>query len=1426
MNEKPRRLFEYLRAVNNLRFQVIRDVKEYENTFSKEVLECLGEGVYLMGEGDDAEAILEIHRPHILQNVQSPPEPDDAIKEWISYPYQKETDELKQPSPKVFVQGTDEVKVSFDEDRQRLEKFHNWKLEWEQWASELRMQNQVKKLYDTFSKLHHRIYVAGEGVELFLGRTMLVWQREADSIYHPLFIAKLDIELDMERGVIKVKPINRGYQLQLSILSGIQLPQIEEIEKIDRLARYRDVLHEDITDLASHFLHVMGADVISKDGPAISEKGPVGDLDDYVLLVRKKDHHIYQQDLEQIISYLEEQNPVPAPIDAIVGNEVKVDDSHALKWDKIASDLYFPLPANEEQKEIVRRLAVNHGVSVQGPPGTGKTHTIANIVSHLLAHGKKVLITSQKENALRVLKEKIPAEIRDLCVSVLGGGKDALRDIEKSVKTISEKLGNVSPEFYEAELKRAQSQLLMSRKREANYQNQLMFYCKREQSVIDFKGQTITKADVAETLRTQMLDFKWIKDHVPLHSNFPISELEFKELWQLRGILSIEDLKLRDLVLPHKKQFKHPTEMKRWLAKGKVLKRGYERAIHEVEKVKFPHDKHFTQQVHDDLERIIKYRDHFKKDSPHFHILDDYLAHGPRRTRWTSFFADIKKRCADLLVLHKNTIHDQITLPNKEVFELEADVNRYYDHLRKHKKVSMWFGMMQGKESKYLWTTPVLNGKPIFTLEEIEKIMSFLEFRQKRKELVQTWNAHMQEIKGACVQLEDKGLVRNINQELETYDRTLRLGIFIEKLKQRCEPLCIGDNEWLEYETYIDLQTTVEQMFTVLSYEQWEKEYGSYVCELKSLRDEERMHPIVNTFLQAILGSDSVKWEEVTHQLQHITSKKQAVVRFDKLYAPLQKVASLTGAYIIDLFGKEHDIPQEPRKSWYLKSLYDWMTEDIDFDALRLERNIKQEQVNQRRSITEIVAYATWLNQMKNITEEEKRALVAWKNFIKRFGRGTGNNRRYLKDIRQEMEKAQSAIPVWIMPVKQVIENFPIHSKKFDVIIFDESSQCDLMSIPLLLRGEKLIVVGDDEQISPYGIGTKDADVEALIEHYLEGVPNKRLFDHKASLYEIADQIFPKDGRLTLKEHFRCVPEIIHFSNQLSYDGQMIPLRVPFASEKIDPPVLTVKVEHGYVTEGTHFVNEPEIEQIVQDMKQLIADPRYKNQTIGVITLQGTKQATLIEQKIREQLSESEIIHRRIVCGNAYHLQGDERDIIFLSMVVANNRRFNALTQKAYQQTFNVAASRAKNQMRLYHSVDLDDLKQEDYRYQLLSYCMKPHQTTRIIDQLEDQCESPFEIEVFRMIQANGYQVYPQVRVGRHQIDLVIEGSRERLAVECDTEKWQNQKKWKQDMQRQYDLERVGWHFWRIRGREFYLNREEAMSSLWLKLEELGIERK
>ena len=95
---------------------------------------------------------------------------------------------------------------------------------------------------------------------------------------------------------------------------------------------------------------------------------------------------------------------------------------------------------------------------------------------------------------------------------------------------------------------------------------------------------------------------------------------------------------------------------------------------------------------------------------------------------------------------------------------------------------------------------------------------------------------------------------------------------------------------------------------------------------------------------------------------------------------------------------------------------------------------------------------------------------------------------------------------------------------------------------------------------------------------------------------------------------------------------------------------------------------------------------------------------------IAERLDETERAERQIVCGDAYAFQGDERDVMFLSMVIATNAGFAALTKDSDRQRFNVATSRARDQVFLFHSVRLDYIRNEEcVRYTSYSGGIKIH---------------------------------------------------------------------------------------------------------------------
>ena len=111
------------------------------------------------------------------------------------------------------------------------------------------------------------------------------------------------------------------------------------------------------------------------------------------------------------------------------------------------------------------------------------------------------------------------------------------------------------------------------------------------------------------------------------------------------------------------------------------------------------------------------------------------------------------------------------------------------------------------------------------------------------------------------------------------------------------------------------------------------------------------------------------------------------------------------------------------------------------------------------------------------------------------------------------------------------------------------------------------------------------------------------------------------------------------------------------------------------------------------------------------------------------------------------------------------------LTDDKARQRFNVAASRAKDQLWLMHSITVNDISNRDcLRYQLLSYVANPLKEET--ESNREKCESNFEKNVFDDITSRGYRVIPQYNAANYRIDLVIQGEKSKLAVECDGDHW------------------------------------------------------
>ena len=223
--------------------------------------------------------------------------------------------------------------------------------------------------------------------------------------------------------------------------------------------------------------------------------------------------------------------------------------------------------------------------------------------------------------------------------------------------------------------------------------------------------------------------------------------------------------------------------------------------------------------------------------------------------------------------------------------------------------------------------------------------------------------------------------------------------------------------------------------------------------------------------------------------------------------------------------------------------------------------------------------------RLQNSPDAVRQDLQKYLNAVQAMGTGTGLRAiRYRRDAREAMNRAYRAVPCWVLPQWRVSETIPAEVGLFDLVIIDEASQSDIWALPALLRGKKLLIVGDHKQVSPSAIGVAEEKIKELIHRFLADQPFGSEMTPEKSIYDLARVVFAGNS-VMLKEHFRCVPAIIEFSNREFYQNDITPLRIPHAEERLDPPLIDIFVKGGF-RKGD--INDPEARAILLEMQAIL----------------------------------------------------------------------------------------------------------------------------------------------------------------------------------------------------------------------------------------------
>jgi len=1430
--ERIGRVFRYLKALNEHRNPAKRDLSEQPWTLWFRNLPDHPSIQRRISNGhepdEELDFVLKVGRPTFTQA----PQPPLPIVEWLEGDWEDPDAEITVPETKA--NGAEPLR--FDAEPRRIEAYERWKTQHQSWAATERPARAAMKTFEQLYELYGRIEREAEQIELVVGNGILSWKRGEEgegNIYHPILLQR--VQLAFDPSVPEFTILETGKEVELYSALFRSMPEIEPKllarcrEELDRGGFHPlggnetlEYLRRFIVQLSPRGQFVEGPPEKGAEDPKIG-RAPV-------LYLRTRTLG-FATAIEGTLEDLAVRQDLPLALLKIVGLDPPPDgdeQAEAYEPGDEPEEVLLSKPANPEQIRIAVRLERQGCVLVQGPPGTGKTHTIANLIGHLLAQGQSVLVTSHTTKALRVLRDHVVEKLRPLTVSVLESDIESRSQLEDAVSTIIERLTTDNPKKLEAEAEQlaAQRKELLAEMRK--HRQELFEARADEYRDVVFGKTKLSPLDAARKIAAEAQSHLWLTAPIQAGAALPLSAAEVGELYATSEKLSAEDEAelaghLPELkALPSPDKFQELAEEHGRLAKGS---RAYRKELWKTAP-----DDSATDALDKLLARAVKAVEVIDRDQRwKLAALAAGSEGGKQRVEWDELVGMIDQLVEETANAKQIVLrHAPALSATMQLDEQQQIVEEILAYLKKSKDVGKLALLTHGTWKKFIAESRVASGEPK-NAAHFQALAGQIRLETLLRDLQGRWDRQM--------------VPQGVPSWAQLGEKPLEGAEKLAKEIRRC--LAWHAEEWQPVENELkergfrwselfnqqgQLQKLKEAVTTQLAeaFQARKDMAGFEIADAKlqelrgrlTLPQDGAPAPVLTRLSRAAERLEAKEYREAWQRLAALDGVRKIAARRRELLAALQPVAP-AWAEAIKARRTPHDRsapPGDAHAAWVWRQLHDEVERRVKVSLPALQTKIDRLGPELRRVTAELIERRAWSAQVRRTTPQQQQALVGWLDMVRRIGKGMGKRvPRLIVEASQKMTECRSAVPVWIMPLARAVETFE-PATRFDVVITDEASQADVMALIPFYMAKRVVVVGDHEQVSPSAVGQDVALVQQLIDEHLEDIPNSVLYDGQISVYDLARQSF--GGAICLTEHFRCVPEIIEFSNHLSYGGKIRPLRDP-SKASLKPHVIAHRVENG---RASNEINKAEALAIASLIRAAIEQPEYKNKTFGVVSLVGDDQALEIERLLLHHLPPAEYEARRVLCGNAAQFQGDERDVMFLSVVdCAGDTPLRLRSEQMFKQRFNVAASRARDQMWVIHSLDPADLKPKDLRRRLIQHAEDPSAVRLLIKQSDSGSETVLEHEVHNRLFEAGYRVFPHWRVGYYTIDLVVEGGGRRLAIECDGDKPLAVEQLREDMARQAILERLGWSFVRVRGSEFFLDPAKAMKPVLARLGDLKI---
>ncbi|MFC3450937.1 AAA domain-containing protein [Amycolatopsis speibonae] len=1389
-----------------------------------------------------------------------PPEPDTELKSWLDGEWD---DPSTQPGLHESI-GEGDQRVSLENVPDIRDAHVEWVARWSEWAELEQADQPARDVYNDLFSAYVTAAAHTEELELVIGVGCLSWSPPGHYVVRRhLATVPATIHFDDGTGRLTLQQAETadGLNIELDMLDPGRVANPQHVVQIRNEGREvtAAVLDREIVGgVLRRLVHALDGDAAYLDEDDAQKPGAhaVAAFAPAVILRRRSSQGIVDI-LDSVAAQIDESGVVPDGLLPLVdpdhrpaaerspepGALVEVDD-----------EPFLPLPVNDRQLRVLAQVDSKAQTLVQGPPGTGKTHTVAALLSHLLAQGKRVLVTAHTDRALKEVRAKLPEAIAPLAVSVVGSSRSDLADLKVAVERIS----HMASEYDADGARRAIDDHLGAiedlRLRRAGLYRRLIDARGGQVTEHEICGYRGTLAGIAQRVEAERTRFGWLEGLVDaigvVPSPIAASDLAEWHRSVVDDALNADESEAQ-LKLPRLADVPTPEAFFALVAAeqqaiaveeghGSLTQHTAFDAVRRLDQSTRTVLRERLNGFAREAEDLSRRREEWMNDA-----LSDVLVGRANhwRSRWNQI-AQLIGRVGPLVDRLGPVTEVRVGPADMGVLVALAGTLRTHvgtgGKLKTNPDGSPKTGALAPKAVKQalpLFQAVRVNGLPPTTADQLDVFLVWAEASRTLDALDRAWPESVR------IPAEDtlgERLQWHVT-ELEQLRRVLALGEALEAEERGLAGRGLPRPNWTDLDA---VQTYARLVDAAAASDARTAATVPLLDVVRAIAEVARWAdaaPCVKHLMQAVEERDHESYAAAHRRMVRLTDVAGLARRRDEIAAALThllpRLQEAVSAHSRDPAWSERLADWDSAWSWNM--VLKWLLARKAEDVNSLQAEVLNVEKQVRGRVERLAAERAWGHAVSpdRLSGKARADLLQYAQLVKLLGKGTGvyaNQRR--ADIKAAMDRCRPAVPVWIMPVYRIAEQFRIQPDMFDVVVVDEASQAGLEATFLQYLAPKIVVIGDDRQVSPTAVGVDQQQLRHLADQYLWDNPYRATWQEpKSSLFDEAKKRF--EGMTTLVEHRRCVPEIIGFSNRIAYepDGiRLVPVR-QYGADRLEP-IKPVFLENGYERGVTDKINPVETDAIVQQIEKCIADPRYDGMTFGVVSLLGRAQAKRIEKRLLERIPPEEWKARELRCGDSADFQGSERDVMFLSMVKAAEpgKRIASLTQDMYVQRFNVAASRAKDQMWVFHSLRLSDLgNPEDMRFQLLDYCYALSGRANDVDGArrsivpDDERVKPFdslfEQRVFNRIVDRGYSVIPQFPADGYRIDLVVIGAKARLAVECDGDAWHGPEAYGRDLARQRDLERCDWRFFRIRESEFYVDRPAVLARLWDVLHGLDI---